>query len=240
MARINRTARRSSSEDRSSASSSDNGSFSASRNDASRASGVDSASSNYRQRLSRQRYSSEQRTAASSRREHEQANVEQSYSDDSRARQAAARTATADYSANRYVGARNKSSRAKKVVIGVVIALAVVLVGVGIAAAVWYNDIVENISSDGDISNLAAPVADEPYYVLLIGCDSREGFDEEPSDGSEGERTDSIMVARIDEKSKAVSIISVPRDLRVNIEGHGYSKINAVVDNCVRNIAAVF
>ena len=88
----------------------------------------------------------------------------------------------------------------------------------------------ENISSDGDISNLAAPVADEPYYVLLIGCDSREGFDEEPSDGSEGERTDSIMVARIDEKSKAVSIISVPRDLRVNIEGHGYSKINAVVE----------
>ena len=122
-------------------------------------------------------------------------------------------------------------SRGKKIAVGVVIALAVVLVGVGIAFASWYGDISKNIEAKGDITNLAAPVADEPYYVLLIGSDSREGFSEEPVGDSVGERTDSIMVARVDEKNKKVSIISMPRDLRVNVNGYGYCKINSAVEH---------
>lgn len=120
-------------------------------------------------------------------------------------------------------------SRGKKIAIGVVIALVAVLACCGVAAAVWYNNISNNIRGDQDITNLAAPVADEPYYVLLMGSDAREGW--EPVDeNNDGERSDSIMVARIDEKEKSVSIISVPRDLRVKVPGHGYQKINSTIE----------
>lgn len=120
-------------------------------------------------------------------------------------------------------------SRKKKIVIAVIAAVVVVLAGVGTAAALWYNNVANNIKGSQNVTNLAAPAADEPYYVLLMGSDSRAGEWDESADNS-GERSDSVMVARIDEKKKTVSIISVPRDLRVYIEGHGYQKINSAVE----------
>ncbi|MBW4061406.1 LCP family protein [Candidatus Saccharibacteria bacterium] len=39
--------------------------------------------------------------------------------------------------------------------------------------------------------------------------------------------TDTIMVMSFDPKTRQIAQISVPRDLRVNIPGYGYSKINA-------------
>lgn len=122
-------------------------------------------------------------------------------------------------------------SLGKKIAIAVVAVLAVAFIGVGVAVASWYGDIQKNIAASGDITNLAAPAADEPYYVLLIGSDSRDGWSEEPVGESVGERTDSIMVARVDEKNQKVSIISMPRDLRVYVDGYGYCKINSAVEH---------
>lgn len=120
-------------------------------------------------------------------------------------------------------------SRGKKIALGIAIALVVVLACGGIAVALWYNNIANNIRGNQDITNLAAPAANEPYYVLLMGSDAREGW--EPVDeNNDGERSDSIMVARIDEKAQQVDIISIPRDLRVKIDGHGYGKINSVIE----------
>ena len=121
-------------------------------------------------------------------------------------------------------------SRGKKIALVVAIAAVVVVAGFGIAVASWYSGIANNIKGSGDITTLSAPVADEPYYVMLIGSDSRDGFDEEPVGDSTGERTDSIMVARVDEKNQTVSMVSIPRDLRVNVKGHGYCKINSAVE----------
>lgn len=120
-------------------------------------------------------------------------------------------------------------SRGKKIALGIAIALVVVLACGGIAVALWYNNIANNIRGNQDITNLAAPAANEPYYVLLMGSDAREGW--EPVDeNNDGERSDSIMVARVDEKTQQVDIISIPRDLRVKIDGHGYGKINSVIE----------
>ena len=121
-------------------------------------------------------------------------------------------------------------SRGKKIALVVAIAAVVLIAGVGVAVASWYNGIANNIKGSGDITTLSAPVADEPYYVMLIGSDSRDGFSEEPVGDSIGERTDSIMVARVDEKNQTVSMVSIPRDLRVNVKGHGYCKINSAVE----------
>lgn len=124
--------------------------------------------------------------------------------------------------ASRRYSAR-KMSTGKKVGIGVAAAVVAILVIVGVAVGVWYNTIANNIKGQRDITNLATATAGEPYYVLLLGGDSRE-------DSKEDNRTDSIMVARVDEKKKEVNLISVPRDLRVYIDGHGFCKINSAIE----------
>jgi LCP family protein required for cell wall assembly len=53
--------------------------------------------------------------------------------------------------------------------------------------------------------------------VLLLGTDSREG---EPA------RSDTIMLMRFDPHSHTVNQMSIPRDTRVQVEGHGLTKIN--------------
>lgn len=55
--------------------------------------------------------------------------------------------------------------------------------------------------------------------VLLLGTDARKG--------EKMARTDTIMLASVDTEKKLVSVLSIPRDTRVNIPGHGYEKINS-------------
>ena len=132
---------------------------------------------------------------------------------------------TNDYSRNsassRYSGRNRKGKR--KVLKIVLITLAILILAAGAAFAYWYSNIVGNLKSDENITNLAEENTSEPYYVLLLGGDSR-------ADSKEDNRTDSIMVARVDEQNKKVSLMSVPRDLRVKIEDHGYCKINSAIE----------
>lgn len=55
--------------------------------------------------------------------------------------------------------------------------------------------------------------------ILLVGTDQREG--------DEYSRTDSIIIVSIDPKAKTVGMLSLPRDLHVDIPGYGPDKINA-------------
>lgn len=64
------------------------------------------------------------------------------------------------------------------------------------------------------------PLAGAPVNILLLGSDRRPG-EEGPS------RTDTIIVARIDPDRKRVALLSLPRDLIVEIPGYGYSRINS-------------
>ncbi len=60
--------------------------------------------------------------------------------------------------------------------------------------------------------------------ILLLGVDSNN---DEYADKFEKTRTDSIMLVSIDNSSKSVNVISIPRDSKVYIDGHGIDKINA-------------
>jgi polyisoprenyl-teichoic acid--peptidoglycan teichoic acid transferase len=53
--------------------------------------------------------------------------------------------------------------------------------------------------------------------LLLLGVDSHSG---EPA------RSDTIMLMRFNPKTHTINQLSIPRDTRVNIAGHGYTKIN--------------
>ncbi len=66
---------------------------------------------------------------------------------------------------------------------------------------------------------LAQAQPGQPFNILLLGADFRPG--------DVAYRTDTIIVARIDPQAKKVWMLSVPRDTKVMIPGHGYDKINA-------------
>jgi LCP family protein required for cell wall assembly len=57
--------------------------------------------------------------------------------------------------------------------------------------------------------------------ILLIGSDKRV------AEGDQYGRSDTLMLVHIDSEQNFVSVLSIPRDLRVEIPGYGRQKINA-------------
>jgi len=71
-----------------------------------------------------------------------------------------------------------------------------------------------------DTVNTPADKAYQRINILLIGLD-----DGDPDTPDSPRRSDTMMVASIDAENKAVNLLSIPRDSRVIIPGHGYDKI---------------
>ncbi|MGH2691284.1 MAG: LCP family protein [Actinomycetota bacterium] len=76
----------------------------------------------------------------------------------------------------------------------------------------------------------------KPRNVLILGSDSRAGLsaEEQAAFGSEdtvgGERSDTIILLSIDPQREQAVVVHFPRDLRVEIPGHGQDKINAAYE----------
>ena len=116
--------------------------------------------------------------------------------------------------------------------------LVIMVVVAGAGAAGILAATRSTIESVARIEGLA-PVLDDPGSTvdnyLLVGSDSRAGADPNAPDfggiGSEtdvgGSRSDTIMVLRHDRASGAVSLLSIPRDLWVDIPGRGKNRINS-------------
>ncbi|MCB0879764.1 MAG: LCP family protein [Thermoleophilia bacterium] len=67
---------------------------------------------------------------------------------------------------------------------------------------------------------LKAPLPGKPTNILMLGSDHRSG------DGASDKRSDTLLLVRLDPKRKTISMLSFPRDLWIDIPGHGKSKIN--------------
>ena len=90
---------------------------------------------------------------------------------------------------------------------------------------------------------VAAAPPGQPFNLLLVGSDSRafvsnatqvNAFGDEANAG--GQRSDVTMVARFDPAAKTVTVLSIPRDLWVDIPGNvndisGMNRINAAYDS---------
>lgn len=63
-------------------------------------------------------------------------------------------------------------------------------------------------------------VLDKPITILLMGLD-----DGDPEDGKSPRRSDAMLVASIRPEQRSLQLLSVPRDTRVRIEGHGEDKM---------------
>jgi LCP family protein required for cell wall assembly len=63
---------------------------------------------------------------------------------------------------------------------------------------------------------------------LILGSDSRKGVPKKfgTTKNSPGQRSDTILLVQVDARHNRTVVLSVPRDLRVDIPGHGVGKIN--------------
>ena len=81
---------------------------------------------------------------------------------------------------------------------------------------------------------------------LLIGSDSRENSDPNAPDyggigdvnAVSGRRSDTIMILRQEADGEGASIVSLPRDLWINIPGHGTNRINSAYSKGTDVLAA--
>ena len=107
------------------------------------------------------------------------------------------------------------------VVIVVVVAAATsasILLYIGsIAAALSHH----NVYNDKLQSYLAKVNGGEPENILILGSDKRANLAEDPG------RSDTTILLRLDPDRNAIAVMSIPRDLKVEIPGFGTEKFNA-------------
>jgi LCP family protein required for cell wall assembly len=84
------------------------------------------------------------------------------------------------------------------------------------------------------IELLTAPLRPGGANYLLVGSDTRDFVSNEleaeafgTAETEAGRRSDTIMVVHVEPEAERTFIVSFPRDLWVNIPGHGNAKINA-------------
>jgi LCP family protein required for cell wall assembly len=83
--------------------------------------------------------------------------------------------------------------------------------GVGASSSSW----IERMFGSG------GPIAEGPMNVLVLGVDTR------PDDPEMGSRTDTIMLVQVVPRTGDVKLLSVPRDLYVEVEPGEKDRINA-------------
>jgi LCP family protein required for cell wall assembly len=117
-----------------------------------------------------------------------------------------------------------RRARVKKIALGVLVGLLVLIIAgaVGVYAYAKHLErtmqttVVNKAKLDAVLTK-AQPM--QPFNILILGADFRRG--------DTAYRSDSMIVAHVDPQQKKVWLLSIPRDARVEIPGHGANKINA-------------
>ena len=125
--------------------------------------------------------------------------------------------------------------------------LALVIANIGVFGAIFTvrnlsQTVEDNITRDTDVVRALTPttkqpsgggavVRQPPSTFLILGSDSRADLDEglQGNFGTTagGARADVIMLMQIFPDEHRAQVLSLPRDLKVDIEGYGTNKINA-------------
>jgi LCP family protein required for cell wall assembly len=106
-----------------------------------------------------------------------------------------------------------------------VIIVAVSAAAIAISGLVYVDSIVAGIKPDKELSKVGRFISKvhggEPQNILIIGSDKRANEDEDPG------RSDTTILVRIDPEQGAISVLSIPRDLKVELPEGGIDKFNA-------------
>ncbi|MEA2024301.1 MAG: LCP family protein [Actinomycetota bacterium] len=125
---------------------------------------------------------------------------------------------------------KRKGGFAKKAFFALLI-LAVIGVFGTIGYVKWTEGKIDRIPSE-ELTSLAtvAPGSSEPLNFLIIATDDRsnlpDDWDESAFGDFTGRRTDVMMLAHMI-PGERIQLLSLPRDLKVDIEGHGTNRLNS-------------
>jgi LCP family protein required for cell wall assembly len=120
----------------------------------------------------------------------------------------------------------------RKWVIALLVVVALLGGGAAWAAYLWFtleDDIQERHQGIEEVEG------EEPFNVLLVGSDSREGLTEEQqlklgAGEVGGERADTLIIAHVDPETEQVIMVQFPRDLWVKTPSGSHMKINETLD----------
>ncbi|MEA2316598.1 MAG: polyisoprenyl-teichoic acid--peptidoglycan teichoic acid transferase, partial [Solirubrobacteraceae bacterium] len=116
---------------------------------------------------------------------------------------------------------------------GALCGLLIVLLAAGSVSAAGLlqaDTIINTIEKEGrapiNIPEIDRAQAGEPQTLMILGSDQRFG------DKKLGikPRSDTIILVRLDPDKEATAVMSVPRDLKVDIPGHARDRVNAAYE----------
>ncbi len=129
---------------------------------------------------------------------------------------------------------RSRAALVGKIAMWLGIACLVVATGTAGGAYLYFHESVAAVAAKTPAVRKAArqldvPLPDQPAVALVIGYDARKG------EGPSG-RSDTLMLVRADPTTDSISLLSFPRDMRVEIRCPGrtpyFDKINAAYASC--------
>jgi LCP family protein required for cell wall assembly len=117
----------------------------------------------------------------------------------------------------------------KKLLLGAFLVVFAAASATSVAAFREIDKVVDALDQSEDLQlgdQLATSDPGQPQTILLLGSDRRP---DDATDGGAGtgQRSDTIILARLNPEKNATALMSLPRDLKVEIPGHGVDKINA-------------
>jgi LCP family protein required for cell wall assembly len=123
----------------------------------------------------------------------------------------------------------NRPGLWKKLLLGAFLVIFAAASATSVAAFREIDKVVDALDQNEDLklgTQLAKSDPGEPQTILLLGSDKRP---DDATDGGAGTgaRSDTIILVRLNPDKNATALMSLPRDLKVEIPGHGVDKINA-------------
>jgi polyisoprenyl-teichoic acid--peptidoglycan teichoic acid transferase len=120
----------------------------------------------------------------------------------------------------------------KRLLLGAVLCVFAAAAATAVAAFHEVDKVVQALELGPELKlgkgKLATTDPGKPQTLMILGSDRRPKNNVEGALG--GSRSDTIMLVRLDPGKKATAIMSLPRDLKVEIPGHGTDKINAAYE----------
>jgi LCP family protein required for cell wall assembly len=110
------------------------------------------------------------------------------------------------------------------ILVGAMLSLALLTAASGVGYVYWRLGQVRVFE---DVAVDTVEVPEEPRNYLLVGSDVRSETDGDFGQ-TVGERSDVLVLVRFDPESKQAYMVSLPRDLWVELPGGGHDRINAV------------
>jgi len=126
-----------------------------------------------------------------------------------------------------YTVERLRKRRLRRAILWSLVGIVAAALAVGIGSYIWLYVVVNDSQiTDSSFVSVIDSVPEDAIEtpsgmnILLLGSDKR------PTNSGEESRSDTVILVHVDPDEDYLSMLSFPRDLRVEVPGHGIQKLN--------------